>query len=118
MARKEKVKNVEKVFYTQFTSDNQALAEQEVTLMFESVKCCKVISIDLVKSSRACRNAFGKEMDDDTFDAINSTSEEAWFNDYDFVFKVNVNILVVLTDEDIHKILERAGLDLQDGFEE
>ena len=108
----------ERLLYAIFTSDNEALAEKELTLMLESVRECKVISIDVVKSKRACRNVYGKEIGEDEFDSIEAESDEAWFDDYDMVFKVTIAMPVGLTDQGSYELFEQAGLNVLDGFEE
>ena len=48
----------------------------------------KVIDAEVISSERACRNAYGKEMDEEDFDDIDVDSDECWFDDYDFIVQV------------------------------
>ncbi len=46
---------------------------------------------EVTESERACRNAYGKEMDEDEFDDVDPDSDEAWFDDYDFIVSAVVS---------------------------
>lgn len=46
--------------------------------------------IDVIETNRACRNAYGKEMDPEEFDSLDPDSDEAWFDDYDFILQATI----------------------------
>ena len=58
-------------------------------------------AIDVIEANRACRNAYGKEMDPEEFDSLDPNSDEAWFNDYDFILQATIE-----SDESLDKIEE------------
>lgn len=72
------------------------------------LKCTNII---VKEANRACRNAYGKELDPDEFDAIDPDSDEAWFDDYDFTLEATIESDLPLSEiknclEDISEFTE------------
>lgn len=72
--------------YFEYTVDNDCLAIDYIESSLKSLGM-DVISVDIVEKERACRNAYGKELDEEEFDSIDSEEDGFWFDDYDFVLK-------------------------------
>lgn len=58
----------------------------------DEVRACnlRVDNLQVLSSTRACRNAYGKTMTVEEFENIDPLSDEAWFDDYDFVIEGEV----------------------------
>jgi len=66
-----------------FTTDNAGMAEEEVMLNIkEAGFTCN--DLHIVDSDRECRNAYGEQISEEKFEAIDPSSDEAWFDDYAF----------------------------------
>ena len=97
-------------FCVYYTSDSEAMAFNDI---FDCVKACEEIALvrlDILHSNRTCRNAYGKEMDEDEFDDIDPDSDEAWFDDYDFEFELVIE--TDLSEEDAMSLLANSGIDV------
>ena len=92
-------------FLTAYTSDNEAMALCEVERMVKECDGIEVINIEIYDESRACRNSYGEELDEDEFDEIDSDSDEAWFDDYDFTIKFTIS--TSLTEEEAVSRLDK-----------
>lgn len=93
----------------QYTSDSANMALEEIKLQLEAVGCT-VVNIDIYEECRACRNAYGKEMDNEDFDSIDLESDEAWFDDYDFVIEAEF-FHKDISDEEVLFDLVNANVD-------
>ena len=100
----------ERTLYVTFTGDNCPMAEEEIKNEMEKVIECELTSIELVNSTRACRNAYGTVLEEDKFDQIDPDSEEVWFDDYDMEFKVTVMVPKGYTDDEVLDLFDDTGL--------
>lgn len=105
-----------KIVYAAYTSDNKPTALEEVADMVKTCEDIEFINIETVSSKRACRNGYGEELSEEDFEAIDPDSDEAWFDDYDFVFKMTVS--TALNEKDMIEQLEKSGVNVLDNFEE
>jgi len=94
--------------YISYTSDNESMAQNYIHTVLLKSKLFDVIIIGVEESQRACRNAYGKEIDEEDFDNIDSDSDEAWFDDYDMVFYAKIK--TSLSEEDLLAEIENLGL--------
>lgn len=82
-----------------YTTDFDQAALDEIQLQVEDLGLI-ISNIEIFSSDRACRNAYGKEVNEEEFDSYDIDSDEMWFDDYDYV--IQVDILDYLPDrEDI-----------------
>lgn len=95
-----------------YTSDNEAIALAEIEDMVNECSLITFISLDVINSKRACRNAYGKEIAEDEFDNIDPDSDDAWFDDYDFTFKLIIE--TSLSVEDAIAVLINNGVDVNE----
>lgn len=95
-----------------FTSDNENMALAEIKSSVNAIDGLSVINIEVVSSDRACRNGYGKEVSEEEFEAIDPSSEEAWFDDYDFVF--NATIETSLTKDETEDLLIENGISVDE----
>ncbi len=95
-----------------YTSDNEAIALAEIEDMVKECSQITFVSLDVIDSKRACRNAYGKEIGEYEFDDIDADSDEAWFDDYDFTFKLVIETSLSL--EDAINVLVDNGVDVNE----
>ena len=69
----------------EYTNDNESLPLKEVESMLKNINGIEeILFLEVIKSRRACRNSYGKELPEEQFDVLEFDEEEAWFDDYDF----------------------------------
>lgn len=73
-----------------YTGDNEPIAIAEVKASLEKIKGINIMSLEVIDAKRSCRNAYGQELSEDKFEAIDS-DDEIWFDDYDFTIKAEVS---------------------------
>lgn len=97
--------------YFAYTTCTENEAIDEVILDIEKVGL-EVVSSEVVSSDRACRNAYGKEMSEEEFDEIDPDSDEAWFNDYDFILAATIR--TDKSEEELDKLLLATSYWIED----
>lgn len=97
--------------YFAYTTCTENEAIDEVILDIEKVGL-EVVSSEVVSSDRACRNAYGKEMSEEEFDKIDPDSDEAWFNDYDFILAATIR--TDKSEEELDKLLLATSYWIED----
>ena len=97
--------------YFAYTTCTENEAIDEVTLDIEKVGL-EVVSSEVILSNRACRNAYGKEMSEEEFDKIDPDSDEAWFNDYDFILAATIR--TDKSEEELDKLLLATSYWIED----
>lgn len=72
------------------------------------VKACnlRIDNLQVLSSKRACRNAYGKAMTEEEFENIDPLSDEAWFDDYDFILEGEVYSKKIQSKKEITRILK------------
>ena len=75
-----------------FTSDNEALALAEVELQIKNAGLKLESDLEKIYDHRKCQNAFGKDISEDEFESQNPESDEAWFDDHDYIFSAVVSV--------------------------
>lgn len=103
------MKEYRRYFAYTICTENEAI--DEVTLDIEKVGL-EVVSSEVISSDRACRNAYGKEMSEEEFDEIDPDSDEAWFNDYDFILAVTIR--TDKSEEELNKLLLATSYWIED----
>lgn len=91
-----------KFFYScEYEADALSAIEDEL-------KACnlKIENLQVLDSHRACRNAYGKTLSEEEFENIDPLSDEAWFDDYDFVLEGSVYSRKIQSKEEIVRILK------------
>ena len=69
----------------EYTNDNEPLALKEVESILKNIDGIEeILFLEVIKSRRACRNSYRKELSEEQFDVLEFDEEEAWFDDYDF----------------------------------
>lgn len=86
-----------------YTSDNESTAIEEVKSILKRIEDMCLLSLKVKDSKRACRNANGKELTKQEFEAIDPDSDDAWFDDYDFTMEAEIDTLL-----DIDEVLARC----------
>ena len=97
--------------YFAYTTCTENEAIDEVILDIKKVGL-EVVSSEVVSSDRACRNAYGKEMSEEEFDEIDPDSDEAWFNDYDFILAATIR--TDKSEEELDKLLLATSYWIED----
>lgn len=98
-----------------YTNDNEAEALAEMEHEINAIEGIHVKEITVMNAERACRNAYGKEVNEEEFDAMNQESEKAWFDDYDFAMRATLE--TSLSEEETLSALEDAGIQIEEGRE-
>ncbi len=91
----------------QYTTDLEQEAIDEVKAQLEEAGFAIIGEFTIEDPGRACRNAYGKTMDEDDFDAIDPDSDEAWFDDHDYVIRATVS--KDCTEEEFKEALDKTG---------
>ena len=81
---------MDKTLNIYYTGDNEPIAIAEVKASLEKIKGINIMSLEVIDTKRSCRNAYGQELSEDKFEAIDS-DDEIWFDDYDFTIKAEVS---------------------------
>ena len=105
---KKEFEKAKKYVCIEYTGDNETLALDEVRNSIKRVENVVLLSLDITDSKRACRNANGKEMAEEEFEALDPSSDEAWFDDYDFTMKAVLE--TDMSTSDLMDKLEDEGL--------
>lgn len=100
--------NNKRYIKVEYTGDNEPIALEEIRNGITQIKDVILLSLNVIDSTRACRNANGKEMSEEEFDAIDPSSDEAWFDDYDFTMKAVIE--TDMSTSDLMDKLENEGL--------
>ena len=98
---------MQKEIEMQYTTDNEQEAIDEVKAQLENAGFTIEGELAVQDPGRACRNAYGKTMNEDDFDSIDPDSDEAWFDDHDYVIRATVS--KDCTEEEFEKSLNEAG---------
>ena len=92
-----------------YTTDNAQAALDEIKLQIKNAGL-EVEDIGIHEEERIFRNAYGKEVSEEEFESYEADSDEAWFEDYDFVIKAEVSS-EELDEEEIAELLEEKVSD-------
>jgi hypothetical protein len=90
-----------------FTTDNDAMAIEEVTLGINGAGMT-IDDLKITNSTHACRNANGKELSEEEFNGLAPDDDNAWFDDYDYVL---TGIVGADTDDEdkFKELLNKCG---------
>ena len=94
--------------YISYTSDNESEAKHYIHAVLLESSFFEVLDISLENSQRACRNAYGKEVNEEEFNSLGIDDEAVWFDDYDMVFCAKIK--TSLSEEELLSEIETLGL--------
>ena len=100
-----------KSLYIYYTNDNEPMAIEEIKNILNRIDNVILLDFSIKEAKRACRNANGKEMDEEGFDSMDADDEEVWFDDYDFTFLAVIE--TPMSIDELIDICENEGLSVE-----
>lgn len=100
-----------KSLYIYYTNDNEPMAIEEIKNILNRIDNVILLDFSIKEAKRACRNANGKEMDEEGFDSMDADDKEVWFDDYDFTFLAVIE--TPMSIDELIDICENEGLSVE-----